>query len=339
MKTKKPKALVLLSGGLDSRLACKILEEQLGRENMEAVFFILPFGGGCCNDVSCVFRFCQTQNLKLHVIDCTKGGMFRKYMEIIKKPKFQRGVALNPCIDCHVFMLGEAKKLAGKTGADIIATGEVLGERPLSQNRHALSVVEKAAGLEGKLLRPLSARLLPETEAEKNKWIDRSRLLDIKGRGRKRQIALAKKYRISFPSPGGGCLLTDREFSKRLSDLLKHEKNPTPDEIELLKMGRHFRSGKTRIIVGRNRKENTMLIRLARKMKLPYMEAKDYMGPDTIIHGRQTKTGLQRAASLTARYSDAPENKQVEIVYIKGKTKKILKAKGISQKTLEKTRV
>lgn len=336
---KKVKALVLLSGGLDSRLVCKVLEEQLGKRGVEAVFFALPFGGGCCNDRFCVIRFCQGQGFKLHIIDCTKGNMFRKYMDMVKNPRFQRGTALNPCIDCHIFLLREAKRLAKKTRAGIIATGEVLGERPLSQNRGALNLIEKEAGLKGKLLRPLSAKLLPETEAEKMGWIDRKKLLDIQGRQRKRQITLAGKYKISFPSPGGGCLLTDKGFSKRLRNLLDLGDGIKQDHIELLKLGRHFRCRKSIIIVGRREEENNKLLKIARKEKLPYMEAKKYMGPVTVILGKIDKEILKTAGSLTVRYSDAPKSKIIELDYRKGKIKKSLKAKSIPKKELEDLRV
>ncbi len=339
MPKKKPRALVLLSGGLDSRLVCRLLERQLGKKGVEAVFFMLPFGGGCCNDRFCVFRFAQGQGLRLHMVDCTGGRMLRKYMGIVRNPRFQRGVGMNPCIDCHLFMLREAKGLAGKIGADFLATGEVLGERPLSQNKQALNLIEREAGLEGKLLRPLSARLLPETESERMGWIDRKNLLDIQGRQRRGQIALAKKYRIRFPSPGGGCLLTDREFSRRLGNMLDLRGNLNPDYIELLKLGRHFRYGKNIIIVGRNHEENLKLLEIAGREKIPHMEAKNYMGPITVVLGKPSKRVIQRAAPLTARYSDAPKNKQIEVILKKGRLTKILKSKAISKRGLERLMV
>ncbi len=322
MKTKKkPKALVLLSGGLDSRLVCKILEEQLGKDNVEAVFFMLPFGGGCCNDRFCVFRFCQKEGFKLYIIDCTKGAMFRKYMGMIRKPKFQRGTAMNPCIDCHLFMLKEAKKLAKKRGADFLATGEVLGERPLSQHRGALELIESEAGLGGKVLRPLSAKLLPLTEAERKCWIDRSKLLDIRGRGRKRQIGLAGRYGIDYPMPGGGCLLTDKEFSVRLLEFLWRP-DFSPNYIELARLGRYFfiSRHKAIVIVGRNHQENIRLQALAKRLKLPALEVKGFMGPTTLITGKKaSRAALRAAAMLTARYSDAPKGGKCTVLVKSGK--------------------
>lgn len=335
---KAVKVLVLLSGGLDSRLVCRMLGEQLGRKNVEAVFFALPFGRGCCSDKFCVVRFCQGQGFRLHMIDCTKGRMFRKYMGIIRNPEFQRGAGMNPCIDCHIFMLREARRLARRTGADIIATGEVLGERPLSQNKGALNLIERKAKLEGRLLRPLSAKLLPETLAEKKGWIKRSKMLDIQGRQRKRQMALARKYKISFPSPGGGCLLTEKEFSRRLLALLDLKGDVKLDDIELLRLGRHFRCRKSIIIVGRREEENKRLLKTARKQGIPYMEVKDYMGPVTLVLGR-AGGALKAAAGLTVRYSDSPRGRMVELEYRKGKARKSLKAKPILKRELEGLRV
>jgi len=316
----KARALVLLSGGLDSRLVCKMMQSQLGSRQVEAVFFQLPFGGGCCSDSMCVVKFCQTQGIRLHIIDCTKGAMYRRYMAMIMKPRFGRGTAFNPCIDCHLFMLKEAKKLAGRIGADVIATGEVLGERPMSQKRHALELIERESGLSGRLLRPLSAKLLPETEAEKKGWIDRSRLLVISGRSRSVQLALAKKYRIDFPTPGGGCLLTDASFSERLAGILRLYPNAKPDEIELAKLGRHFPIGKVIIIVGRNHQENLKIQALAKALKLTTVEAEGVMGPTTVMVSKKpAKPATIAAALLTARYSDAPKGLECSVCVKCGK--------------------
>lgn len=175
----KIKALILFSGGLDSRLAAKIMEEQLGKENIECINFLLPFGTGCCNS-NCSLNFCQKQGIKMKIVDCTKGKLLEEYLKIVRKPKFGYGTGLNPCIDCRIFLLNKAREYADKNKFDIIVTGEVLGERPMSQHKNALFLVEKETKLEGKLLRPLSAKLLPETEAEKEGKIDRSKLLDIR---------------------------------------------------------------------------------------------------------------------------------------------------------------
>jgi len=295
---KKIKALVLLSGGLDSRLACKIMQEQLGKKNVEAVFFLLPFTGGCCSDKFCVFKFCQQQGIKLNIVDCTKGKLFMEYISILRKPKFSRGVCLNPCIDCHIFMLKKAKKLVKKKKIEIIVTGEVLGERPLSQHKSALMLIEKQAGLKGKLLRPLSAKLLPETKAEKTGIINRNKLLDIQGRQRIRQISLAKKYKISSPPPGGGCLLCEPEYCKKLKEILE-KKNLHYRDIELLKIGRHFE--KSQIILGKNEKQSKIL-ELEKGIKIMPVQP----GPSALIrpNKKSDKNKLvNKAKKLIQKYS------------------------------------
>ena len=252
----KARALVLLSGGLDSRLAVKILQDQLGEENVEALFFILPFGGGCCSDRHCVFKFCQKNNVKLHINNCQEGQLFNEYMDLIKNPAHQRGSCLNPCIDCHLFMLKKAKKLLGDEGLDFIATGEVLGERPLSQRKKPMQKIEREAGLEGQVLRPLSAKVLPKTEPEKNNLVNRGKLSGIKGRGRKKQMELAKKYRIDYPQPAGGCLLCEKGYVEKLKPILDKPGLKYKD-IALLSVGRHFAA--SQIILGKNEDENKKL--------------------------------------------------------------------------------
>jgi hypothetical protein len=212
---------------------------------------------------------------------------------------------MNPCIDCKIFMIKKAKKYAKEIGADFIFTGEVLGERPKSQHYPALRLIEEKAGLKGKLLRPLSAKLLAETVAEKKGLVDRGKLLSIEGRSRKPQFQLAKEYGITrYPSPAGGCLLTCEEYSKKLRDLLANKKRVSTGDIALLRVGRHFRLGKNKIIVGRNEAENKFLT--ARKAPSEYyFELPDIMGPTTILQGPKTKKALETAAKLTVYFSDA----------------------------------
>lgn len=280
------KALVLLSGGLDSRLACKILQEQL---DVEAILFLLPFTGGCCSDKFCVFKFCQKNGIKLNIVDCTKGKLFEEYIEMIRHPKYSRGTALNPCIDCHIFILKKAKKIADKLKIRIIATGEVLGERPLSQHKSALMLIEKQAGFE--ILRPLSAKLLPETQAEKQGLVNRNLLLDIQGRQRKKQLELAEKYKIDFPSPGGGCLLCEKDYCKKLKPLLNSK--ISYNDIELLKIGRHFNESK--IIIGRNKEENELLEKEKGIKIVP-----EQRGPTALV---KDKKMVEEAKKLIQKYS------------------------------------
>jgi len=299
------RALVLFSGGLDSRLAVKLLQEQ----NIEivAVMFKLPFSGGCCNNELCSFRFSQVEGAKLEIIDCTKSKLFQEYLNIIKKPKHGTGTSINPCIDCRIFIIKQAKKLMKKFKCDFMATGEVLGERPMSQHKSALDIVEQEAGVE--ILRPLSAKLLKETSYEKNKLVNREKLLDIQGRSRKNQIQLAEKYNIKYPSPGGGCVLCEKEYAKKLKDLLMHTKDITPEHIILLKGFRHFRD-KAKIILGKDHNENLVLEKINKKLKWNII-IPDNPGPTAIFENKQDKSTTEK---LIAAYSskDIKKRKKFE---------------------------
>jgi len=285
MTRRKLKALVLFSGGLDSRLCVKLLQDQ--KIDLETVFFKLPFGGGCCNNFACVLNYSQVQGVRLHVLDCTSGKLFREFINVIKYPKHGTGTAINPCKDCKIFMLKKAKLLAEEIKADLIVTGEVLGQRPMSQFKKDLALSEKQSGLKGKILRPLSAKLLPITEFEKQGLIERDKLLDIQGRSRKIQIQLAKKYKIKFPGSGGGCLLCEKPFARRLKDLFESKKNILPEDIELLKVGRHFKdSGK--IVLGKNKQENDVLEDLNKKLNFNLIIPKT-PGPTAVFENLEDK--------------------------------------------------
>jgi len=278
----KPKALVLLSGGLDSLLVIKLLKEQA---QITAAWFKLPF---VKDSKGRIREFCNKEKIRLEIIDCAKGKLFDEYIEMLKKPKHPRGTALNPCIDCHIFLLRKAKEFAYKNNIEIIATGEVLGERPLSQTSKALKLIEKEAG---EILRPLSAKLLPATSWEKKGLIDRNKLLDIQGRSRKKQIELAKKYKISFPSPGGGCLLCEKEYCKKLKQLLN--KKISYNDIKLLSIGRHFENSS--IILGRNQEENSILEKQQGILVIPKQPAGTALVKD--------KKLIEKAKELIKKYS------------------------------------
>ena len=295
-ETVKMKALALLSGGLDSTLATKLILDQ-GLE-VEAINFVSPFclcEKGGCGAVGVAKKF----NIPLKVV-----SVGRDYLKIIRHPKHGYGRNLNPCIDCRIFMLRQARRYAKEIGASFNFTGEVLGERPMSQHKQALDIIEKEAGLKGKILRPLSAKLLPETEAEKKGWVNRERLFDIKGRSRKKQIETAEEFNITdYPCPAGGCLLTYKEFADKLRDLFAHKKRVSLEDVRLLKVGRHFRFGENKIIVGRNESENKTLLQSKAKHDY-YFEAKGCGSPITLLQGHKTKEAVQEAAFLTAYYSD-----------------------------------
>ncbi len=232
----------------------------------------------------------------------------KDYLKMLRNPRFGYGRHMNPCIDCRIFMLKRAKKLAKEIGASFIFTGEVLNERPMSQNRRALEIVEEEAGLEGKILRPLSAKLLTETEAEKRGWIDRRKLLGIEGKSRKKQMALAREFGIKdYPCPAGGCLLTCKEFAAKLRDLFKNKIYIGIQDVDLLRVGRHFRFGKNKIVVGRNEVENNQLLH-AREKNDYCFEVPDCGSPITLLQGPKKSKAVKMAAALTLRYSDKKDD-------------------------------
>lgn len=290
------KGLALLSGGLDSALAVKLMQKQ-GIE-VHAVNFTSPFclcGKGGCGATALAKKL----GISLKII--TLGG---EYLEMLKNPEHGFGKNMNPCIDCRIFMLKKAKVYAQEIDASFLFTGEVLHQRPMSQNRRALSMIEKESALEGKILRPLSAKLLPETEAEKKGLIDRERLLDMSGRSRKLQMQLAKQWNLKgYSCPAGGCLLTYKEFASKVRDLINHNKDINTGDISLLKIGRHFRLGKNKIIVGRNEHENERL-RNAKAADDYTFEVPHYGSPITLLQGPKTREAIKVAAALTLRYSD-----------------------------------
>jgi len=290
------KALAMFSGGLDSILAIKVVQRQ-GIE-VEA----LNFSGFFC---SCKAGGGVSEVAKRLGVPLKRVEVDGKYLRMLRNPKHGYGRNMNPCVDCKIFMLREAKKYAKKIGAAFVFTGEVLDERPMSQHYPALRIIEEESGLKGRLVRPLSAKLLPETFAEKRGLAKREMLLSIRGRSRKPQMALAREFGvISYPSPAGGCLLTESEFANRLRDLFRHRKRCSVADVALLRLGRHFRLDDNKIIVGRNENENKALI--AGKAGSDYVfEIPDVAGPVTLLQGRKTKRAINYAAGLTAVYSDA----------------------------------
>ncbi|MBU2063160.1 MAG: tRNA 4-thiouridine(8) synthase ThiI [Candidatus Omnitrophica bacterium] len=301
---KRPKAVALLSGGLDSILAIKLIQQQ-GIE-VTALSFVTPFFGS---------KHAQNAARQLKVPLIVKD-ITKELFPLVKNPKFGYGKTMNPCIDCHSLMMKIAGDMMKKSGFDFIVTGEVLGERPMSQNRKSLEVVAQHCGYAKYILRPLSAKLLAPTEPEMRGLVDRNRLLDIQGRSRKIQIALAKDFGVvGYPNPAGGCLLTDEGFSRKLKDLLRHRKNPHVRELELLKIGRHFRLNKNvKLIVGRNEKENQRLRQL-RLSKDAMLFLENIPGPTAVLLGpKSARTYLKLAAEICAAYSDTKEDEQYPVV-------------------------
>ncbi len=306
----KMKAVALLSGGLDSTLAIRVILDQ-GIE-LEAVNFFTPF---ClCNRKSGCGGYEAKKVANRFGVRLKIFNIAAEYLEIIKSPKYGYGKNLNPCIDCRILMHKRAKEYMKEIGASFVITGEVLGQRPMSQHRKALKIIERESGLEGLVLRPLSAKLLPLSIPEKEGWVKRESLLEINGRSRKPQMALAESYKIGdYPCPAGGCLLTDPGFSRRMKDLMAHSE-VTLNDIELLKVGRHFRlSEQAKVIVGRNKEENERLLRLAKRGDICFkpVEAK---GPVGIGRGDFDRNAITLASQIMARYCDSLPDHKVKIV-------------------------
>ena len=308
-KDTKKKVVALLSGGLDSQLAVKMMQKQ--GFDVSAVAIKTPFCDFDCGR-GCGFEIRErADDLGVNLKTVYLGD---EYIAMLKNPKYGIGAGMNPCIDCRAMMFEAAKKHMEEIGAEFIISGEVLGQRPMSQHKRALKIIEKETGLEGKILRPLSARLLPPTKAEKDGLIKREELGMIRGRTRREQLRLAKEFGIEDPpNAGGGCLLTDPAFGKRAKDLFEHVDTPTTNDIDLLKVGRHFRmDNKTKLIVGRNKDENEII----RALKLPLdiiMEVKDFVGPVSLLRGKTASQYLDFAASVTVRYSDAPKGTPITV--------------------------
>ncbi|MDO7726933.1 MAG: tRNA (5-methylaminomethyl-2-thiouridylate)-methyltransferase, partial [Nitrosopumilus sp.] len=270
---KKKKVVALLSGGLDSQLAIRMMQEQ--GFDVSAVAIKTPFCDFDCGR-GCGFEIRErADDLDVNLKTVYLGD---EYIEMLKKPKHGIGAGFNPCVDCRSMMFDAAKKHMEDIGAEFIISGEVLGQRPMSQHAPALRTIEKESDLVGKIVRPLSAALLPETIPEKDGLIKRENLGMIEGRTRRNQLDMAEKYGIEDPpNAGGGCLLTEPQFGIKAKDLFEHTKNPTINDIDLLKIGRHFRlDEETKFVVGRNEDENEMIKAIALPDDI-LLEAKDFV--------------------------------------------------------------
>ncbi|MFH2035944.1 MAG: hypothetical protein ABIJ45_06035 [Candidatus Zixiibacteriota bacterium] len=333
---KRGHAVALFSGGLDSILSVLLVM----RQNIEvtAITFMTHFGcdiedrSGCGSNpypMAEKFGF----NVKLMHLG-------QKFIDIVKAPKHGYGKNLNPCIDCRLLMLSEAKLFKEMIGADFVITGEVLGQRPKSQRRDAMMFVDRKSGLDGYLVRPLSAKLFPETMPEKSGLLDRNLLENITGRSRKRQMQLAKEFGVTdYPSPAGGCLLTEPSYTNRLRDLMHYDKDFGFVDLNLLRQGRHFRlSDKVRIIVGRNEKDNDKIESMAQENHLVF-EAREAGSPITILIGEPSDEEIKLAAAITARYSSARNEPEVEITYIKNRVDNKLKIEPADPEEIEKYQI
>ncbi|MCX7822159.1 MAG: tRNA 4-thiouridine(8) synthase ThiI [Syntrophobacterales bacterium] len=303
----KIKAIGLISGGLDSLIAAKLIQDQ-GIEVI-GITFSSPFW-----DYRRTLAIGEKAGIPMKVID-----MGEEHFGIVKNPTYGYGSYMNPCIDCHALMIKKAAEVMEETGASFIFTGEVVGQRPMSQRKEALRIIEKLSGYEGKILRPLSALLLPESEPEKQGLVDRSRLLGIGGRGRKEQLSLAKYYGImEYDTPGGGCLLTKEGYAKKLKVLLSLFPNAHVRHAEILKYGRLFViQEKFCLVVGRHSEDNAAISTMAKEEEAIFY-CKKIPGPVGILlnlRDHLSESVVQEAALILASLSDAERGHQVEVSF------------------------
>ena len=306
----KRKALALLSGGLDSTLAVKVILEQ-GIE-VEALNFTSPFCSCTGRNAGCkseAVRVAEEFNIPIKVMN---KGM--EYLEIVRNPRHGYGKGMNPCIDCRIFLMRKAKEYMAESGADFVITGEVLGQRPMSQRRHTLDIIERESGLAGLLLRPLSAKHFEPTIPELEGWVDRKSLLSIQGRSRKEQMQLASELDVkNYPCPAGGCLLTELSFVSKVKDVFDHSDQLNLRDFRLLRLGRHFRvSPRTKLIVGRDEAENDLLEKhvQAGEATVLWLEGG---GPLGVLIGEVDDTALETAAKIVLRYTKAEPGKVCSI--------------------------
>lgn len=331
----KTKAIVLISGGLDSLLAAKVVQGE--GIDVIGVCFTMSFASRDIEDFKKKVReTADRSGIPLEFADISE-----KFLSVLRSPEHGYGGHLNPCIDCKILMLEEAKKMMAERHASFVVTGEVLGERPMSQGRWALDRIMQRSGLEGYLLRPLSAKLLDETVAEKEGLISRGNLLDISGRSREHQLRLADKYGIKkFFQPAGGCLLADPQFSKRIKDLIDHDKLDL-EEIKLLSFGRHFRlDEKTKAVVGRDEKDTNGLLSLKKDEDIIF-RLKEKSGPYVLLRGNITPANMEMSASFCVSHSKYRESAQpLEVEYWTDESShKTMLAPPIDKEKIEERRI
>ncbi len=330
------KAIALYSGGLDSTLAILTMMKQ--GVDVTAITFMNHFGCDIGDKSSCSkdpfaasVKFGFTVKLA-HLSD--------KFFDIVKNPKYGHGKNMNPCVDCRILMLKEAKEFMKMSGADFLITGEVIGQRPMSQRRDCFPVMDKDADVKGLVVRPLCGKILPATIPEEKGLISRDMLLDFNGRSRKPQIALAEELGLTeYPAPAGGCLLTDPNYSFKLRELLDHTKDPDYKEINFLRVGRQFRySPDCKIFVGRDKADNDAIQSLTESDDYS-LHVEDAGSPVTVLLGKVTDDALEVAASICARYSGARKLPEVKVAVDKNGQRSYLTVRPAEDDLLDKYRI
>jgi tRNA U34 2-thiouridine synthase MnmA/TrmU len=343
MENEKIKVLGLLSGGLDSHIATKLMVK-LGYD-VTVMNFMSPF----CN---CTKKSdgCKSAAHKIASesgVEIKTAFMGDEYLEIVRNPKYGYGSGVNPCLDCRIMMFTQAKKMMEKIGAKFIFTGEVLSQRPMSQMPSRLEKIEKETGLQGLIVRPLSAAMMEPTIPEKEGWINRDDMLAISGKSRKPQISVGRDMGIPEENlcSSGGCLLTDPHFSSKMRDLIRHTEKTDVKEARRLQVGRHFRlDDGAKVIVGRDKADNIKLENLVREDDT-VIQILNFMGPYVVLSGKPSNgaavSSVMTAARIAARYASAPEGAEVEVecTNIATKEHELLKVLPFSDDVIKKMRV
>jgi len=295
------KAIALFSGGLDSTLALKLLIDQ----GIEVLAVNINTGFGSTKDrYEHMLNLCNQVGAELKIIDIESEFL----QDVLFDPKHGYGKNFNPCIDCHAKMFAVAKRVMEAEGASFLVSGEVLGQRPMSQNKEALQTVLNESNCDGLLLRPLSAKALAPTIAEIEGWVDREKLEGIVGRSRERQLELARELGLhDFESPGGGCLLTDENFAKKMFDFIKHDTFEVRD-IPVMKYGRHLRlPNGAKLVIGRNKDENVHLQNIINE-KYYHVKTLGLPGPHSLLSKSATQADRELAAKIILTYCKTKEN-------------------------------
>lgn len=305
----KKKAIALFSGGLDSILAVKLMQEQ----DIEIIGFNFRnflSAEKSRNDDGVVINGAKLLNIPIKIIDADQS-----YLDLLMKPKYGYGKNYNPCIDCKIHIFSKARELMEAEGASFVFSGDVLGERPMSQTKSPMQLIENQSGLKGLVVRPLCAKLLEPTLPEIEGIIDREKMMDISGRSRKPQYELVEKYSVTeFPSPAGGCLLTEKSFSIRIEELLTKNPDASITDVRMLRYGRHFRlENGDKVIVGRRQLDNEKLRELATDEEYIVLRAKEIPGPSVILKRKVSDATIKTACEMTAAY--AKHNNQDVAVY------------------------
>ena len=322
---KKVRALGLCSGGLDSILSALVLRQQA--IEVTWVTFETPF-----------FSAAKARNAaRITGIPLTVRPITARYLAMLRNPACGYGKHMNPCLDCHALMFRLAGELMQAGGYDFLFSGEVLGQRPMSQTRPSLRYVEKQSGFDGYILRPLSAQRLPETIPERLGLVRRENLLGLAGRSRKPQIKLADEFGIiEYPAPAGGCLLTDKGYATRLRDLFDHRTHCSEAELELLKYGRHLRlvSG-AKIIVGRTQKDNENIMKHRDPVRDTLLKVRHIPGPTVLIAGGAAREDLLLAAGICVHYSKARGEGPAEVQVVTRTGREILQVSGVAPEAFQ----